>query len=104
MSDVRLIDANALEARAYEIYVHASPEFKTRMNTLKELIDQAPTIEAEPVRHGRWGYRAYRNDARITVSGEVVCSNCHAPYFRVIGTWFKYCPHCGAKMDGGVGG
>ena len=51
---------------------------------------------------GRWGFRAYRGDMRLTVNGEVVCSNCHAPYFRVVGTWFKYCPHCGAKMDGGV--
>jgi hypothetical protein len=48
-NDKRLIDANALEDRAYEIYVHASPEFKTRMNTLKELIDSAPTVDAVPV-------------------------------------------------------
>lgn len=50
--------------------------------------------------HGRWGFRAYSGDMRLTVNAEVVCSNCHAPDFRVIGTWFKYCPHCGAKMDG----
>lgn len=67
-------------------------------------IENAPTIDAVPVVHSSWGYRAYRGDARITVSGEVVCRKCHAPFFRIRGHWFKYCPNCGAKMDGGAEG
>ena len=49
-----------------------------------------------PVRHGRWG-----------VDGVyVVCSVCNrftlSPIVKQLPT-FKYCPNCGAKMDGGNG-
>ena len=47
-----------------------------------------PTIEAEPVRHGRWEYKHF--------SSEPHCSLCLAEY--PIET--NYCPNCGAKMDG----
>lgn len=101
---MRLIDADAL--KSYIDCGHLRPPTETCFSELDvvRMLDKQPTIDAVPVRHGRWGYRAYRNDERITVSGEVVCSNCHAPYFRFVGTWFKYCPHCGAKMDGGAEG
>ena len=50
-------------------------------------------IEVAPVRHGRW-----------CVDGVyVVCSVCNrftlSPIVKQIPT-FKYCPNCGAKMDG----
>ena len=61
------------------------------------LIDDAPTIEAEPVKHGRW--IEAENDLRI--SG--YCSSCgweaHMYEDDVIG--MPYCPNCGARMDGG---
>lgn len=67
---------------------------------VRRVVCDAPTIDAVEVVHGRWDYRPYRADTHITASGEVVCSNCHAAYFRVRGHWFKFCPHCGAKMGG----
>jgi hypothetical protein len=89
---MRLIDADALEARAYEIYVHASPEFKTRMNTLKALIDQAPTIDAVPVVHARWS-----THQECSVCGDFARYSAYGePYYS------RYCPNCGAKMDGGA--
>ena len=59
-------------------------------------IERVPSVEAEPVRHGKWEKRTYW----IGSFGEnqMVCSECgkkygfHAPY--------NYCPICGAKMDG----
>lgn len=52
----------------------------------------APTIEAEPVRHGRW---------MLCTEGdwnkETVCSCCNG--VSPNGWYWKYCPHCGAKMD-----
>lgn len=48
---MRPIDADALEFEAYSIWVHGSPEMKYRMDTLKELIDKAPTIAAKSVQH-----------------------------------------------------
>jgi hypothetical protein len=91
----RLIDANAL------LDAMRDEEFQTfvPLDEIDSVIDKAHTIDAEPVVHSSWDYRAYRSDARITVSGDAVCRKCHASFFRVIGYWFKYCPNCGAKMD-----
>lgn len=46
---MRPIDADELELEAYGIWVHGTPETQYRMNALKDLIDQAPTIDAVPV-------------------------------------------------------
>jgi len=68
--------------------------------TTREMIDliaDQPTIEAEPVKHGRWVE---------TEDGEWECTNCKdAVVICVCGkdvTRHKaVCPNCGAKMDGG---
>ena len=54
------------------------------------LIDNAPAVDAEPVRHGMWEI-INRNEAR--------CSECKM--IRNIGnqTGWNFCPNCGAKMD-----
>ena len=52
-----------------------------------DLMD-APTIEAEPIRHGRW----------LWVDG-VRCSICNHK-LQTTGLT-SYCPNCGAKMDEG---
>lgn len=114
---MRLIDADALEVKAYEIYVHASPEFKTRMNTLKALIDQAPTIDAVPVVHARWVLEeSPYAEHEEAVDGEshprYVCSNCKGEAgFTCDPDGFAgeqelndWCSNCGAKMDGGSEG
>lgn len=53
------------------------------------LIFNAPTIEAEPVRRGKWIVKAYPWDA---------CSLC-GTYVNGYDCW-RYCPYCGAKMEG----
>jgi hypothetical protein len=50
------------------------------------MIHQAPTIEAEPVRHGRW---AKADDKQY-------CTNCRA-VTKVRNA--SFCWHCGAQMD-----
>lgn len=57
------------------------------------VIEQAPTIEAEPVRHGEWVPGDYYD------IGDV-CSKCDWDS-RQISPLYNYCPACGAKMDGG---
>ena len=55
------------------------------------LAEVEDSVDAVEVVHGRW------IDAR-EYCGDYMCSNCDALY----GTnKFKYCPNCGAKMDGG---
>ena len=61
---------------------------------IEKAVDDAPTVEAEPVRHGRW----------IDRNGNIVapfweryeCSICGARSDES-----EYCPHCGAKMTDG---
>ena len=55
-----------------------------------------PTIEAEPVRHGRWERKRHKLFGN---SYDYVCSACGCDYALAE---YNYCPHCGAKMDGGI--
>lgn len=50
-----------------------------------------PTIEAEPVRHGRWEYVDYGG------FGNWHCTVCRK--ICICNGDFDYCPNCGAKMD-----
>ena len=79
-SDVRLINANTLKHRRGI----AGDEI------LHEIIDTEPTIEAEPVRHGRW-----INDE---LHGKYNCTCCNKGTWRGFGV-FDFCPKCGAKMN-----
>lgn len=87
MSEQRLIDANALD------FSHCDNEFDCIY-----IVDNAPTIDAVPVVHGRWiTTRTYSHD------GEPYCSNCGeeapAEYGRYTYIKSTYCPNCGSKMD-----
>lgn len=60
-----------------------------------DMIDDAPTVEAEPVKHGRWIHHAGMNSK---------CSCC-GRYFPVVEFEQRpfdvnFCIHCGARMDG----
>lgn len=63
------------------------------------LIEQAPTLDCEPVVHSQWMLHEM-HPHRVTVDGFVVCPECKHHFDRIKGTWFKRCPNCGAKMDG----
>lgn len=59
-------------------------------------IHELPTIDAEPVQHGRWGTAEIIGYDGYHAVYAYPCSKCgkytreHKP---------NYCPHCGAKMD-----
>lgn len=62
-------------------------------------VQNIPHSDVAPVRHGRWE----KMDTTGIHAEESVweCSSCGYP----VGIWTtgsKYCPNCGAKMDGGV--
>lgn len=83
MHDIRLIDANALKS---EMTVDALGGHKRIW--VCGVIDDAQTIDAQPVKHGKWVRDA---------SGELNCSYCgYAPKWDDD----KFCANCGAKMDG----
>lgn len=59
-----------------------------------------PTIEAEPVKHGRWR-KLYRGNYECSLCGDWWTFS--VPNTEIVQA-FKYCPHCGARMDGGENG
>ena len=78
-------------------------EFEVSTGDILDAIDirPAPTIEAEPVRHGRW-------ETIEDYDGDCIyrCSVCGEEWTLIAGTPkdnnMNYCPRCGAKMDGGA--
>ena len=53
-----------------------------------KLIQEAPAVDAEPVKRGRW---IDMGDATA------VCSECNNQIFGE--PEYDFCPHCGAKME-----
>lgn len=93
---MRLIDADALHHELTVEMVKCARTSTTNKMTMAERVldklDEAPTIEAEPVRHGRW---------KLLNDGNGICSECKC---RTVAVWdfdnsLRYCPHCGATMD-----
>ena len=56
------------------------------------MIEDAPTIEAEPVRHGRW------ENSPTGSTDYKYCSECGGCFY-VPSLKAFYCPWCGARMD-----
>ena len=101
---MRLIDADALLNDGIRVRCgfYDNGLIMIPMRDVRESIKNAPTIEAEPVKHGIW-----IGTADGYADGELVydmweCSECG---FDADGADEKpdwhYCPNCGAKMDGG---
>lgn len=61
-------------------------------------IEHAPTVDAVPVKHGRW-----EQEDNVFDDLTYICSACHEPWTLITGTPLDnnmyYCPNCGAKMD-----
>jgi uncharacterized protein (UPF0212 family) len=94
----RLIDADELNKDLdlfdRDFCAHCGNEFAAGFEAARELIADAPTIDAEPVRHGRWIPTELSRTIGMFIGVE--CSLCS---FEKIGHGYKYCPSCGAKMD-----
>ena len=63
-------------------------------------IKNAPAVEAEPVKHGRW--KAHKPDCRGYTAG-FICSSCGNIIYTDYSMKecdYNYCPNCGAKMEG----
>lgn len=121
MTDKRLIDANALEKTLVHEYIMYNDAntiltlagvqiFNSAIDVARSKIRESKTIDAVDVVHARWVH----DDL-----GHTYCSKCHErlPYIHCYSEepcsdydeeWDEempesmYCPHCGAKMDGGA--
>lgn len=63
-------------------------------------IECAPTVDAVPIKHGRWLYiEGYMGDeAKCSECRRSICVNEPGNGLPNVGD-LKYCPFCGAKMD-----
>lgn len=69
-------------------------------------IKKEPAVDAAPVVHGRWTERHvdYASDCAIDEVQTLKCSACglyHTTPYLYSFTDYKFCPNCGAQMDGG---
>lgn len=96
---MRLIDADKFEVIGGKVPEgYDADSYLAGCKEILEMIDTAPAIDAEPVRHGRWEF--YPN-ASVAGRDVWVCSECETGYSWV--AYHNYCPNCGARMDGGKG-
>lgn len=88
----RLIDADALKEYIDCGHLRNPCEVCFSELDVVNLIDAQPTIDVEPVRHGKWiGYAG-------TIGNE--CSVCGKWIDVLQGTAeMNYCPNCGCRMD-----
>lgn len=88
---MRLIDADALMRHLSDWALHDNA---TEIRECMEAVKEQPTVD--PVKHG-WWKKAYADHVAF---GERplyrYCSECR----EVTVFPYKFCPHCGAKMDG----
>lgn len=80
---MRLIDADAIPEVSWDQKEEAA---------FRATINKMPTIEAEPVRRGKWTryYHSHRED-----DFSINCNLCLRPV-----VWPSlYCPQCGARME-----
>lgn len=97
---MKLIDADALRE-----YLHVKEEcdedcvyynkdcgcIDITLRDICEAIDEIPTIDAEPMKRGKW-----TTERTLEHDGEWYCSVCE--YTPVVFEDRQYCPNCGAKM------
>lgn len=73
-------------------------DFGFSRGAIKSAINSIPAADVAPVVHARW---IYEKETLATSSG-YCCSACRRPRWISpdVPEAFKYCPKCGAKMDG----
>lgn len=99
---MRLIDADELMDELRDRFTEKEDDNRFladewwRAATVRGVINDAPAIEAEPVRHGHWVWSEFHGKNESWYK----CSACDAYDLHVTNTDIPYCWACGAKMGG----
>ena len=92
--DKRMGTKNGKRRMIYEI--GEAPCRACYVDDVKMELDEAPTIDAELVRYSKW-------DAVDEDDFHYRCFSCgfnaYGNTMEVMDGTFRYCPHCGARMD-----
>lgn len=91
---MRPIDADDLDNVVLQLNKEGRTITRNEYKILDNIIFEFATIEVEPVRHGQWVDPASLEWYRCSVCEEYV----QQPMPKLL---YHYCPHCGARMDGG---
>ena len=67
-----------------------------RVSAVNYVLRNLPSAAVQPVRHGHWIEHICE---LFPAEGTVECSECHE-HESIFLVNDKYCPNCGAKMDG----
>ena len=96
-SEKRLIEANALIKKA-EMRGHCIRPLVTAFHMCVSVhdIDEAPTVDAVEVVHGRWE----KVSEKMPIYRCSICKERNL-FKNGYNVFSNYCPNCGAKMDGG---
>lgn len=86
------------EAVLTEIYQYTRHYWPT-VSYVESIIQKQPAADVEPVRHGRWEMRPTGMATDAEPEYKAYCTVCNEPNKQYQP---PYCPHCGAKMDGGA--
>ena len=80
----------------YEDYGDGTVDWGFGRKNIQDMIKGIPAADVAPVVHSHWEHKIRDDGENIGI-----CHNCKYPV-----DWFwgqaKYCPNCGAKMDGGA--
>lgn len=96
---MRTIDTDK-EIRELEKMVVSGETFTTAVEFAKLILRNAPSVEAEPVRHGRWIGAESQCGIGCPFCGTPVDEFCNSIDYIYLIYEPNYCPNCGAKMDG----
>lgn len=86
--------AEYIEREAAIRIVNGQSSFTMTRSSLIDSIGKLPAADVAPVVHGRW--------VEYQIPPIICCSNCDWAT-GIEEKNFKYCPNCGAKMDGSKG-
>lgn len=77
-----------------------------KRDAIAELINGVPSADVAPVRHGHWDVREpmpmHDIKGNLSWGNWYVCTGCGFATTAIEGhiTQYRYCPNCGARMDG----
>lgn len=90
--------AEYIEREAAIRVVNGQSSFTMTRSSLIDSISNIPAADVAPVVHGRWVDRIVdENEVIQPWMQRYYCSECLEGGSQ---SWFKFCPNCGAKMDG----
>ncbi len=96
MSDY--IDRAALGIGLCNRDVFENKSYADGWNAAVKILMKAPAVDVQEVKHGEW--KLCYEDWRRQIAGDE-CSACGFQHYGTCISHYHYCPHCGAKMDGG---